>query len=102
MVKLMLVQKGFRRGFASTKLPEAESDALQVAQGPLLSAIPQVAITIQLQDASGAQKPEKSLEKLPLLSGAWPTAVSEVLTCRFLELKARSCIFIQWHSKAAV
>lgn len=99
MVKLMLVQKGFRRGFASTKLPGAETDALQVAQGPFLSAIPQVAITIQLQDASGA---EKSLEKLPLLSGAWPTAVSEVLTCRCLELKARSCIFIQWDSKAAV
>lgn len=99
MVKLMLVQKGFRRGFASTKLPGAETDALQVAQGPFLSAIPQVAITIQLQDASGA---EKSLEKLPLLPGAWPTAVSEVLTCRCLELKARSCIFIQWDSKAAV
>lgn len=84
------------------KLPGAETDALQVARGPCLSAAPQVAVTVQLQDAARAQSLRNQWKSFRCLQGLGPWQPLGALTCRCLELEVGSCIFIRWDGEAAV
>jgi len=57
MAKLLLVllQRGFMRGFASTKLPGAETDALQVVRGPCPGAAPSLRLRYSCEMQPGLE-----------------------------------------------